>query len=89
MKPWRSRDWTQAGKGEPCTIWPCGNLTTDFAHIRLAGFCGTQQKPPDVMGIDVCREHHDAYGNMQDDPADVLAALCRTLIRRIEMGFFE
>lgn len=44
MEPWRSKKYRDAGKGEPCAF-RCGRDTVEGAHIRLAGFCGTGQKP--------------------------------------------
>lgn len=90
MKPYRNIHYRNAGKGEPCSFG-CGRPTTDAAHIRLAGFCGTGQKPSDVMLVDACRTCHERIGNMnkESDAAEVLRALCRTLVRRAEMGWFD
>jgi len=145
MKPWRSKKYRDAGKGHPCTF-NCGRPAVEGAHIRLKGFCGTGQKPPDVMLVDCCRECHQSRGNMNRvdpigvdelseyakqcagnledffaywntdtykddglevehvvedvralcsavskfiDAPEVLAALCRTLVRRADEGWMD
>lgn len=42
--------------------------TTVLAHYRLAGYCGTGMKPPDVLGAWACSSCHDAVdGRVQKD----------------------
>ncbi|HHK5575125.1 TPA: DUF1364 domain-containing protein [Neisseria cinerea] len=56
---------TQSARGERCQIrFPgiCNHdpETTVFAHYRLAGYCGTGIKPPDLLGAFACSACHDA-----------------------------
>jgi len=90
MKPFRSKSYRDAGKGLKCCFCRMREAT-DAAHIRLPGLCGTGQKPPDVMIIDACRQCHETFGdmNLREDARWVLAALCRTLVRRAELGWFD
>ena len=52
-----------AAKGQPCMVrlpgCDGGGETTVLAHYRLAGYCGTGIKPPDVMGAWCCASCHD------------------------------
>lgn len=49
--------------GKPCQIrlpgCTGGGDDTVLAHYRLAGLCGTGQKPPDVCGAWACHSCHD------------------------------
>ena len=53
----------QAARGRPCLIrlpgCDGGGETTVLAHYRLAGYCGTGLKPPDVLGALCCGPCHD------------------------------
>ena len=56
-------------RGRPCYVrlpgCTGGGDDTVLAHYRLAGYCGTGMKPPDIMGAwacDVC--HSVADGRM-------------------------
>jgi hypothetical protein len=33
-------------------------VTVDFAHLRSTANAGTGQKPHDLFGVGLCREHH-------------------------------
>ncbi len=37
----------------------CTQKNTCLAHYRLAGYSGTGQKPPDIMGAIACPHCHD------------------------------
>ena len=59
-------------KGQPCMVrLNCcmgGTETTVLAHFRLAGTCGTGQKPPDLLGAWACQRCHDVCdGRRQSD----------------------
>lgn len=51
-------------RGKPCMVrlpgCDGGGETTVLAHYRLAGYCGTGLKPPDVFGAWSCGPCHDA-----------------------------
>lgn len=53
----------KAAQSQPCTVrlpgCDGGGETTVLAHYRLAGHCGTGQKPPDSMGAFACASCHD------------------------------
>lgn len=51
-------------RGQPCMIRIPGvcngnQETTVLAHYRMAGICGTGQKPPDECGAWACSSCHD------------------------------
>ena len=54
-----------AARGEDCQLrLSCCNHdpeTTVLAHIRMFGWAGTAQKPPDYLGIFACSACHDAF----------------------------
>jgi hypothetical protein len=53
----------KSAQGQPCMVrlpgCDGGGETTVLAHYRLAGYCGTGIKPPDVMGAWCCASCHD------------------------------
>lgn len=57
----------KAARGESCTIrlpgCTGGGEDTVLAHLRMAGYCGTGMKPPDVpfaaFACSVCHDHVD------------------------------
>ena len=83
-----------AAKGQPCTLrLECCNddpATTVLAHIRLFGWAGMAQKPPDFLGVFACSACHDALDGRADAGLwgfeDVLRALGETLIRQHAAG---
>lgn len=61
----RRHDLRKHAKGKPCMIRIIGvcnhdPATTVLAHYRLAGYCGTGQKPIDLLGAWACNECHAA-----------------------------
>ena len=88
MRPWRSRKYLNTANGQPCAFCGVSDGTICARHIRLAGFGGTGQKPPDFMVVDGCAACDRKYGHMNfdDDARDVLRAFCLTLQRRFEQG---
>ena len=90
-KPWRSKAYLSAARDQPCSFCGVSDGTVVAAHIRLSGFCGTGQKPSDIMTVDACQNCHDKLDgrqqpNWQNDWQQVLRALCKTLNRRLEQG---
>jgi len=61
-KRWKSKKWTDAAKGQPCTMClvGCNNNpeTTIFAHANGAGMA---MKADDFNGADMCSNCHDIY----------------------------
>lgn len=83
----------QAAKGQPCTLrlGCCNNdpQTTVLAHIRMFGWAGTAQKPPDYLAVFACASCHDALDRRSGEEwgfDDVLRALGETLQRQAELG---
>lgn len=56
-------DLRKLARGQECMVrlYGCdgGGETTVLAHYRLAGYCGTGIKPPDLMGAWCCAKCHD------------------------------
>ena len=68
QKIWlRHRRWV---KSHGCCVPECQASRVDFAHLRSAANAGAAQKPHDMFGISLCRDHHgeqhslgiDAFG---------------------------
>ena len=68
QKIWpRHRRWV---KSHGCCVPECPASRVDFAHLRSAANAGMAQKPHDMFGISLCRDHHgeqhslgiDAFG---------------------------
>ena len=84
----------QAARGERCTLrLSCCNHdpeTTVLAHIRMFGWAGMAQKPPDFLGVFACSACHDALDRRRNGEAwgfdDILRALGETLIRQNQLG---
>jgi len=63
--------------------------TTILAHLRMFGWAGMAQKPPDFLGVYSCSDCHDALDRRRDvewDYEDVLRALGETLISMQNQG---
>ena len=55
-KVWpRHRRWV---KSHGCCVPGCAATSIDFAHLRGCGNAGIGQKPHDVFGVSLCRDHH-------------------------------
>lgn len=86
-----------AARGEDCQLrLSCCNHdpeTTVLAHIRMFGWAGTAQKPPDYLGIFACSACHDALDRRSNDAEwgfdDVLRAMGNTLIRQFEKETYK
>ena len=87
----------EAAEGEPCTLrLGCCNgnwETTVLAHLRMFGWAGTAQKPPDYLAVFACSSCHDALDGRLGPKSrgmwgydDVLRAMGETLMRQFEMG---
>jgi len=84
----------QAARGERCTLrlWCCNHdpETTVLAHIRMFGWAGMAQKPPDFLAVFACSACHDALDRRHNGEAwgfdDLLRALGETLIRQNQLG---
>lgn len=90
----RKAPMREAAKGQPCTLrLSCCNHnseTTVLAHLRMFGWAGTSQKPPDFLGVFACSDCHDALDRRNRSAEwgfdDVLRALGETLIIQSKMG---
>lgn len=86
-----------AACGEECQLrLDCCNHnpeTTVLSHVRMFGWAGTAQKPPDFLAIFACSDCHDALdrrsGGTEWGFDDVLRAMGNTLIRQFEKGTFK
>ena len=83
-------------RGKDCTVRAPGICnhnpeTTVLAHLRMFGWAGMAQKPPDFLGVFACSACHDALDrrNARDriDPEDILRALGETLMQQERDGF--
>jgi hypothetical protein len=55
-KVWpRHRRWV---KSHGCCVPECDATIVDFAHLRSSANAGMSQKPHDVFGVSLCRNHH-------------------------------
>jgi hypothetical protein len=62
-------------RDRPCMVRVPGICTgggedTVLAHYRLAGYCGTGIKPPDVLGAWCCHACHDAVDGRNSQGRD-------------------
>ena len=93
-KPSASSKLRKAAKGQPCTLRLscCNNdpQTTVLAHIRMFGWAGTAQKPPDYLAVFACHACHDALDRRTHEHEwgfdDILRALGETLQRQHALG---
>jgi hypothetical protein len=83
----------QSARGQPCTLrLDCCNHdpeTTVLAHLRMFGWAGTAQKPPDFLGVYACSDCHDALDRRRSAEwgfDDVLRALGETQIAMQKQG---
>ena len=84
----------KAANGEACTMRIPGvcnhnTETTVLAHLRMFGWAGIAQKPPDFLAVFACHSCHDALdGRMGErvSPTDILRALGETMIRQHQLG---
>ena len=83
----------KAAQGQGCTLrLPCCNHdpeTTVLAHIRMFGWAGMAQKPPDYLAVFACSACHDAIDRRSSEEwgfDDILRALGETLMRQEQMG---
>lgn len=57
------KDLRKLARGQDCLVRlpGCngGGETTVLAHYRMAGYCGTGIKPPDILGAWCCSRCHD------------------------------
>jgi hypothetical protein len=51
----RHRRWV---KSHGCCVPDCDAAIVDFAHLRSSATAGMSQKPHDVFGVSLCRQHH-------------------------------
>lgn len=92
----KSAPLRNSARGEACTLrLPCCNgdpQTTVLAHLRMFGWAGTAQKPPDYLAVFACAACHDAMDKRAPENGwmcgfeDVLRALGETLRRQHEKG---
>ena len=55
-KVWpRHRRWV---KSHGCCVPQCDATIVDFAHLRSCANAGMSQKPHDIFGVSLCRNHH-------------------------------
>ena len=65
QKIWpRHRRWV---KSHGCCVPECQASRVDFAHLRSAANAGMAQKPHDMFGISLCRDHHREQHNLGAD----------------------
>lgn len=83
----------QSARGQDCALrLDCCNHdpeTTVLAHLRMFGWAGTAQKPPDFLGVYACSCCHDALDRRSAEDwgfDDVLRALGETLISMQKQG---
>lgn len=83
--------------GEDCTCqFGCCNhdpQTTVLAHLRMFGWAGTAQKPPDFLAVFACSACHDVLDkrNRADEWSfeELLQAVGETLLRQFQKGIFK
>jgi hypothetical protein len=73
-KVWpRHRRWVRF---HGCCVPGCAVAIVDFAHLRSSANAGMSQKPHDVFGVSLCRDHHveqHALGITAFDPLGITA----------------
>lgn len=68
QKIWpRHRRWV---KSHGCCVPGCGAVSVDFAHLRSATNAGIGQKPHDIFGVSLCRDHHVEQHSLGVDAFD-------------------
>ena len=68
QKIWpRHRRWVKA---HGCCVPGCEAQSVDFAHLRSARNAGKDQKPHDIFGVSLCRDHHAEQHNLGVDAFD-------------------
>ena len=93
-KPWRSKAYTDAARGQPCTVCGAENSTIVFCHLNesWAGK-GWAQKADDFAGFDGCNKCHMRYDlpheleRLQD--WEILRAMYRTIRNRLDRGILR
>jgi hypothetical protein len=63
----RHRRWV---KSHGCCVPGCDATSVDFAHLRSAANAGMSQKPHDIFGVSLCRDHHAEQHNLGVDAFD-------------------
>ena len=67
-KVWpRHRRWV---KSHGCCVPECDAMIVDFAHLRSSATAGMSQKPHDVFGVSLCRNHHVEQHSLGVDAFD-------------------
>ena len=51
----RHRRWVRS---HGCCVPGCGATIVEFAHLRSSTNAGMSQKPHDIFGVSLCRNHH-------------------------------
>lgn len=88
----------ELARGQECAIripGVCNHdpATTVLAHYRMAGICGTGQKPPDECGAWACSSCHDwVDGRVKTEHIDTmrlyhLEGVMRTLHELSRLGY--
>lgn len=94
-RPFVSQAWRQSARGKTCQLQISGVCnhdpeTTVLCHLRMFGWAGAAEKPPDYLAVYACGACHDALdrrGTKADvDPWDILRALGNTLNIHHEEG---
>ena len=68
QKIWpRHRRWVRS---HGCCVPGCGGVSVDFAHLRSATNAGIGQKPHDIFGVSLCRDHHAEQHSLGVDAFD-------------------
>jgi hypothetical protein len=63
----RHRRWV---KSHGCCVPGCDATVVDFAHLRSASNAGMHQKPHDIFGVSLCRQHHIEQHSLGIDAFD-------------------
>ena len=67
-KVWpRHRRWV---KSHGCCVPGCDAASVDFAHLRSCANAGMDQKPHDIFGVSLCRNHHIEQHSLGVDAFD-------------------
>jgi hypothetical protein len=51
----KHRRWVRS---HGCCVPGCGATIVEFAHLRSSTNAGMSQKPHDIFGVSLCRNHH-------------------------------
>lgn len=87
----------QNARGQVCSLrlscCNCNPETTVLAHLRMFGWAGMGQKPPDFLAVFACSACHDALDRRVNDAEwgydDILRGLGETLIKQFRDGVFQ